>query len=157
MGFEIFNNTDFGMTEFAQKINYQRALQGELARTIGAIEEVKSGARAPGPAGVGPASKSAIRAEGLGHPGAASGGHGCRQSRSRASSAWSPRRCRRSEPGAVTVLDQQGVALSRRADPGAEGEAGASGGLEAKREIEDYLLARWPRCSTRPSARAARS
>jgi flagellar M-ring protein FliF len=44
------------------------------------------------------------------------------------------------EPGAVTVLDQQGVALSRRADPGAEGEAGASGRLEAKREIEAYLL-----------------
>src|SRR5262245_56774703 len=29
VGFEIFNSTDFGMTEFAQKINYQRALQGE--------------------------------------------------------------------------------------------------------------------------------
>src|SRR5262245_28297346 len=42
VGFEIFNNTDFGMTEFAQKINYQRALQGELARTIGALAEVKS-------------------------------------------------------------------------------------------------------------------
>src|SRR4051812_34925103 len=28
VGFEIFNNTDFGMTEFAQRINYQRALQG---------------------------------------------------------------------------------------------------------------------------------
>jgi flagellar M-ring protein FliF len=34
VGFEIFNNTDFGMTEFAQKINYQRALQGEIARTV---------------------------------------------------------------------------------------------------------------------------
>jgi len=44
------------------------------------------------------------------------------------------------EPGAVTVLDQQGVALSRRADAGADGEAGASGRLEAKREIEAYLL-----------------
>jgi flagellar M-ring protein FliF len=41
VGFEIFNNTDFGMTEFAQKINYQRALQGELARTIQALDEVK--------------------------------------------------------------------------------------------------------------------
>ena len=41
VGFELFNNTDFGMTEFAQKINYQRALQGELARTIMAMEEVK--------------------------------------------------------------------------------------------------------------------
>ena len=30
VGFELFNNADFGMTEFAQKINYQRALQGSL-------------------------------------------------------------------------------------------------------------------------------
>jgi flagellar M-ring protein FliF len=42
VGFELFNNTDFGMTEFAQKVNYQRALQGELTRTIMAIEEVQS-------------------------------------------------------------------------------------------------------------------
>jgi flagellar M-ring protein FliF len=41
VGFELFNNTDFGMTEFAQKINYQRALQGELTRTIQALAEVR--------------------------------------------------------------------------------------------------------------------
>lgn len=41
VGFEIFDKSDFGMTEYAQKINYQRALQGELARTIGSIREVK--------------------------------------------------------------------------------------------------------------------
>lgn len=34
VGFELFNKSDIGLTEFAQKINYQRALQGELARTI---------------------------------------------------------------------------------------------------------------------------
>jgi flagellar M-ring protein FliF len=41
IGFELFNNTDFGMTDFAQKINYQRTLQGELTRTILALSEVK--------------------------------------------------------------------------------------------------------------------
>lgn len=41
VGFELFDEEDFGTTEFAQKINYQRALQGELARTIMAIDEVK--------------------------------------------------------------------------------------------------------------------
>src|SRR5262245_1063357 len=41
VGFELFNNSDFGMTEFAQKINYQRAMQGELARTIMSLDEVK--------------------------------------------------------------------------------------------------------------------
>lgn len=34
IGFELFNKSDMGLTDFAQKINYQRALQGELARTI---------------------------------------------------------------------------------------------------------------------------
>jgi len=42
VGFELFNNSDFGMTEFAQKINYQRALQGELTRTIVSLQEVES-------------------------------------------------------------------------------------------------------------------
>jgi flagellar M-ring protein FliF len=40
VGFEIFDKTDFGTTEFVQKLNYQRALQGELARTIKEFKEV---------------------------------------------------------------------------------------------------------------------
>jgi flagellar M-ring protein FliF len=40
VGFEIFDETDFGTTEFVQKLNYQRALQGELARTIKEFNEV---------------------------------------------------------------------------------------------------------------------
>ncbi len=40
VGFELFNKSDIGLTEFAQKINYQRALQGELARTIMAVDGV---------------------------------------------------------------------------------------------------------------------
>ena len=42
VGFELFNKTDMGLTEFAQKINYQRALQGELARTIMALDNIDS-------------------------------------------------------------------------------------------------------------------
>lgn len=42
VGFELFNNNDFGMTEFAQKVNFQRALQGELTRTILSISEVET-------------------------------------------------------------------------------------------------------------------
>ena len=41
VGFELFDKTDFGMTDFSQKINYQRALQGELERTITSLDEVK--------------------------------------------------------------------------------------------------------------------
>lgn len=42
VGFELFDNVDYGMSEFSQKIYYQRALQGELSRTISAIDGVKS-------------------------------------------------------------------------------------------------------------------
>jgi len=41
VGFELFNEADMGLTEFAQKVNYQRALQGELARTIMTMEGVR--------------------------------------------------------------------------------------------------------------------
>lgn len=40
IGFEIFDRTNLGMTEFSQKVNYKRALQGELSRTIKGLSEV---------------------------------------------------------------------------------------------------------------------
>lgn len=42
VGFEIFDKTDFGATRFVQELNYRRALQGELARTISRFKEVDS-------------------------------------------------------------------------------------------------------------------
>ena len=42
IGFEIFDRTQFGATEFLEQVNYRRALEGELARTISTISEVAS-------------------------------------------------------------------------------------------------------------------
>ncbi len=42
IGFEIFDETKVGQTDFVQKINYMRALQGELARTISAYPNVET-------------------------------------------------------------------------------------------------------------------
>jgi flagellar M-ring protein FliF len=42
IGFEIFDRTAFGTTEFLEHVNYRRALEGELARTIGTLSEVSS-------------------------------------------------------------------------------------------------------------------
>lgn len=39
-GFELFDNVDYSMTEQAQKVTYQRALQGELERTLSAYNEI---------------------------------------------------------------------------------------------------------------------
>jgi flagellar M-ring protein FliF len=42
VGFEIFDELKVGQTDFAQRINYQRALQGELARTISEFPQIES-------------------------------------------------------------------------------------------------------------------
>ena len=42
VGFEIFDKNEFGTTEFVQKINKTRAIQGELSRTISAFDEVQT-------------------------------------------------------------------------------------------------------------------
>src|SRR5712692_2281345 len=41
-GFELFNQPSFGQTEFTQKVNYQRALETELARSINQMAAVES-------------------------------------------------------------------------------------------------------------------
>jgi flagellar M-ring protein FliF len=42
IGFEIFEKTPFGVSEFTQQVNYLRALQGELSRTINSLSAVQS-------------------------------------------------------------------------------------------------------------------
>lgn len=138
VGFELFNNADFGMTEFAQKVNYQRALQGELTRTILSLAEVES-ARV----------HLAFPEEGL---------FKREQRRAKASITLTlkdGRSLRREQvrgiqrlvaaavPGIesrdVTLVSDQGVALTQDDDDTASGALPASRRLELKREIEQYL------------------
>ncbi|MGH9658168.1 MAG: flagellar basal-body MS-ring/collar protein FliF, partial [Bryobacteraceae bacterium] len=41
LGFELFDSTNFGLTEFAEQVNFRRAIEGELERTIGSMSEVE--------------------------------------------------------------------------------------------------------------------
>lgn len=41
VGFELFDQTSFGATEFSEQVKYQRALEGELERTIASLSEVE--------------------------------------------------------------------------------------------------------------------
>ncbi|MBW7886946.1 MAG: flagellar M-ring protein FliF [Bacteroidetes bacterium] len=41
IGYEIFDRTNFGVSDFVQKVNYRRALEGELSRTILNLDEVE--------------------------------------------------------------------------------------------------------------------
>lgn len=42
VGYEIFDKTGFGVTDFVQRLNHQRALEGEIGRTIAQLNEVRS-------------------------------------------------------------------------------------------------------------------
>nr|WP_019952158.1 flagellar basal-body MS-ring/collar protein FliF [Kushneria aurantia] len=42
VGFELMDSQSFGISQFAEQINYQRALEGELVRSIESLEAVRS-------------------------------------------------------------------------------------------------------------------
>ncbi|MDK9707943.1 MAG: flagellar basal-body MS-ring/collar protein FliF [Desulforhopalus sp.] len=42
IGFEVFDKQSFALSDYVQKVNYTRALQGELARTISSLAPVES-------------------------------------------------------------------------------------------------------------------
>ena len=42
IGFELFDKTNFGVTDFAEQVNYRRALEGELERSVMALSEVEA-------------------------------------------------------------------------------------------------------------------
>ncbi|KQO35424.1 flagellar M-ring protein FliF [Acidovorax sp. Leaf84] len=140
VGFELFNNTDFGMTEFAQKINYQRALQGELTRTILSLSEVRDVRVHLALPEQGLFKQPSVR------PKAAitlslREGHALRPEQV----SGIQRLVAAATPGMtaqdVTVVDKQGMALSRSPDEAAEGFASTAGSarLELKKETEMQL------------------
>jgi flagellar M-ring protein FliF len=135
VGFELFNNADFGVSDFVQKVNYQRALQGELTRTILAMDEVqdarvhlalpdqtlfrKDAAKAKASVTVSLKSGQSLRTDQV---------------------AGIQRLIGASVPEVkaedVTVLDQHGVVLSRA---GGDESAQALGQLDAKQSLEAHL------------------
>lgn len=42
VGFDLFDKTNFGTTDFAQQVNYRRAIEGELAKTLEGMDEVEA-------------------------------------------------------------------------------------------------------------------
>ncbi len=136
VGFELFNNSDFGMTEFAQKINYQRALQGELTRTILSLQEIESArvhiafpedglfkhdqAKAKASVTLGLMPDQALRAEQV---------------------AGIQRLVAASVTGIsaddVTIVNEHGVALTRASVDGAQGSGAA---MDLKHDIEQALV-----------------
>ena len=137
VGFEVFDKQGLGATEHSQKVSYQRALQGELARTIGALDHVKqvrvhlvlpestlfTRDRQEASAAVTVAMEPGMSLE--------------RQQISgvqRLVAAAVPGL----DPARVVVADHRGVTLSA-ADSTGVGTAATEARLQVKRDIEDYL------------------
>lgn len=137
VGFEIFNNADFGVTDFVQKVNYQRAIQGELTRTILSVDEVAS-ARV----------HLALPEQGLFKKAAAKPkasvtltmkpGHALEPAQVSGIQRLVAASVPDIVPADVTVLDQHGVALTRAAG-GDAGSDGALAQLDSKRSSEEYV------------------
>jgi flagellar M-ring protein FliF len=137
VGFEVFDRTNLGTTDFVQKLNFQRALQGELSRTIKQIKEVEQARvhivtpkeslfieeQKKSTASVFIKTRSGMtlgapQVEGIIHL-VASAVEGL-------------------EPGNITVVDTSGKILSKRIAPGLVSQL-TTGQLEYQRNIEEDL------------------
>jgi flagellar M-ring protein FliF len=142
IGFELFDKVNLGATEFTEHVNYRRALEGELERTIMTLAEVDQArvhltfpkesvfleSQQPAKASV------LVRVR----PGAKLAAHNVVAVNNLVASAVEGL-----SPDAVTVLDMNGNLLSRPKATGAlDGSEGSAATLDYRRQIEADLLAK---------------
>jgi flagellar M-ring protein FliF len=140
-GFELFDKTNFGATDFAEHINYRRALEGELERSIMGLNEIELArvhltfskesvfveARQPAKASVVLKTKLGVT---LSKANVTAVCH-------LVSSAVEGL-----APDAVSVLDMNGNLLSRPRAEDPDGNQPSEAALDYKRQIEKDLLAK---------------
>lgn len=135
VGFELFNSADFGVSDFVQKVNYQRALQGELTRTVLSIEQVQDARihlAIPEQALFRKDAQKAKASVTL----SLKGGRSLQPEQVSGIQRLIGASVPEIKPEDVTVLDQHSVVLSRAATD--EGAA-AAGQLEARQGLEGLL------------------
>ncbi len=82
LGFELFDKPNWAGSDFSEKVNYQRALEAELERTLAHLERGGSGSGPPGDAGgvavqrARPQRQSVGNGQAAPRQSAAAGGHG---------------------------------------------------------------------------------
>jgi flagellar M-ring protein FliF len=137
VGFEIFDKQGLGATESSQRVSYQRALQGELSRTIGSLENVKQ-ARVH----LVLAESSLFRKDRQEASAAVTLAMQPGSALDRAQILGVQRLVAAAVPGLepdrVVVTDHRGITLSATA-PGGVGAGAAEARLETKRAVEDYV------------------
>ena len=138
IGFEIFDKTNLGATEFVEHVNFRRALEGELERSVAALSEVEQArvhisfpkesvfleSREPAKASV----MVKLR------PGVKLSARNVMAVQHLVSSAVEGL-----VPDAVSVLDMQGNLMSR-ARPSSPDEAASDAALDYRQKVERDLL-----------------
>jgi flagellar M-ring protein FliF len=141
IGFELFDRTNFGATEFAEQVNYRRALEGELERSVMALTEIEQArvhvtfpkdsifleSRQPGKASVLVRIRSGARLE-------AGSVQAITHLVASAVDGLAPE--------AISVLDMNGRLLSRARSAQSEGVQNSGAQLEHRQQIERDLVAK---------------
>jgi flagellar M-ring protein FliF len=141
IGFELFDKTNFGITEFAEQVNFRRAVEGELERSVMALAEVERArvhvtfpknsvfleSRQPAKASVLVQLKAGAR---LSPANVIAVSH-------LVSSA-----VENLAPEAVSIVDMQGNLLSRPRKTLTEDEAAGEAALDYRQKVERDLLAK---------------
>lgn len=134
-GFELFDRSRLGLSEFGERLNYQRALQGELARTIAhldPVEEARVHISLP---------RERLYSSEQQEPSASvvlklRGGQRLNAQQVRSIVHLVSGAVEGMRPEGVTILDTQGRLLSSGADGASGGLTAASDHLELQREYE---------------------
>lgn len=141
VGFELFDKTNLGITDFTEHVNYRRALEGELERSIRALSEVEQArVHVTFPKdSVFVDSREPAKASVLIHlrPGAHLTPQNVLAITNLIASAVEGL-----APENVSVLDMQGNLLSRPHKPGLDGSDMSEAALDYKRQIEKDLVAK---------------
>jgi flagellar M-ring protein FliF len=144
VGFDLFDKTSFGATDFTQQVNYQRALEGELAKTLEAMDEFESArvhitqARESIFADKADRAKASVVVR-------VRQGHDLSRERTEAILNLVASAIEGLDPGDISVMDARGRLLSApsRNGTGAAGDANTfNSHLEARRSFETETAAR---------------
>src|SRR4051795_5717313 len=141
VGFELFDKTNLGITDFTEHVNYRRALEGELERsikTVSSIEQARVHLTFPKESVFldfrEPAKASVLVST---RPGAHLAGQNVQAISNLVASAVEGL-----APDAVSILDMQGNLLSRPRKHSADGNEPSEASLDYKHQIEKDLVAK---------------
>lgn len=135
IGLELFDKSDLGASTYEQKVNFQRALQGELSRAINSLDPVNRSKvilalpkkKVFFEEGAKPSASVVVEL----HP-----GHRLNEEQVRGIVHLVANAVEGMEPGGVSVVDSRGKVLSKKYDPSVAGSAQL---MDIKKKVDSHF------------------